>query len=55
MDYGLEEWWDGLWFKGIMKWTMVWRKMNETMTKTEVMLTDDVMMKLKTNSWTEEW
>ena len=28
-------------------------KMNETMTKTEVMLIDDVMMELETNSRTE--
>ena len=26
MDYGLKEWWDRLWFEGIMRWTMVWRK-----------------------------
>ena len=31
-----------------MRW-----KMNETMTKTEAMLIDDVMMELKTNSRTE--
>ena len=29
--------------------------MNETMTKTEAMLIDDVMMELKTNSRTEGW
>ena len=32
---------------------MVWRKMNETMAKAEVMLIDDVMMELETNSRTE--
>ena len=29
--------------------------MNETMTKTEAMLIDDVMMELKTNRRTEGW
>ena len=56
MDYGLKEnEWDGLWFKGLMRWTMVWRKMNETMTKAEVMLIDDVMMELQINNRTERW
>ena len=56
MDYGLKEnKWDGLWFEGIMRWTMVWRKMNETMTKAEVMLIDDVMMELEINNRTERW
>ena len=32
---------------------MDWREMNETMTKAEVMLIDDVMMELETNSRTE--
>ena len=34
---------------------MVWRKMNETMAKTEVMLIDDVMMEPEANSRTEGW
>ena len=32
---------------------MDWREMNETMTKAEVMLIDDVMMELETSSRTE--
>ena len=47
--------WDGLWFEGIMRWTMVWRKMNETMSKAEVMFIDDVMMELEINNRTERW
>ena len=27
------EWQNGLWFEGIMRWIMAWRKINETMTK----------------------
>ena len=34
---------------------MVWRKMNENMTKAEVILIDDVMMELETNSRTDGW
>ena len=53
MDYGLKEnEWDGLWFEGLMRWTMVWMKMNETMTKAEVILID-VMMELEINNRTE--
>ena len=63
MDYGLKEWWDRLWFEGIMRWTMVWRKNemdyglkeNEWNYEGEVMLIDDVMTELQINSRTERW
>ena len=34
---------------------MVWRKMNQTMAKAEVMFIDDVMMELDINNRIEVW